>query len=372
MNYKKQKSYLNEMNTNLFNDIRLIINNTRSQVSCAVNVGLLMLNWHIGNRILKEILKQERGLYGEKIVATVSQQLTMEYGKGYTKTALFRMIKFAQKYPKKEIVAMLSQQLSWSHFIELLPIEDELKRDFYAEMCRIERWSVETLRKKIGGMLFERTALSKKPRKLAEMEIKALKNEDIMTPDLTFRDPYFLDFLGLKDTFSEKDLESAIIKELEKFLVEIGTDFSFIARQKRIIVDGEDYYIDLLFYHRRLRCLVAVELKLDKFHPQDKGQVELYLRWLEKYEMRPGENKPIGLILCAAKKHEQIELLELDKSGIKVSEYWTELPSRNIFKKKLHEMVEFGRRVYKNKEFRTEVMAAVLIALTMITRKALY
>lgn len=345
----KQNFSVDEAAGKLFNDIRSMIDAARNQVSRAVNTGLVMLYWHIGDRIRKNILRQERAQYGEKIVATVSQQLTAVYGKGYTRTALSRMINFAEKYPKKEIVAMLSQQLGWSHFVELIPIKDKLKRDFYAEMCRIERWSVETLRKKIGGMLFERTALSKKPRRLAEMEIKALKNEDYMTPDMAFRDPYFLDFLGLKDTFNEKDLESAIIKELERFLVEIGTDFSFIARQKRIIVDGEDFYIDLLFYHRRLRRLVAIELKMDKFRPQDKGQVELYLRWLEKYEMRPGENKPIGLVLCAAKKYEQIELLELDKSGIRVSEYWTALPPRNIFKEKLHEMVELGRKLYENR-----------------------
>lgn len=345
----RQNLSVDEVSGKLFNEIRSMIDAARKQVSRAVNTGLVMLYWHIGDRIRKEILGQGRAPYGGKIVATVSQQLTAVYGKGYTRTALSRMINFTEKYPKKEIVAMLSQQLGWSHFVELIPLKDKLKRDFYAEMCRIERWSVETLRKKIGGMLFERTALSKKPRKLAEIEIKALKNEDYMTPDIAFRDPYFLDFLGLKDTFDEKDLESAIIKELEHFLVEIGTDFSFIARQKRIIVDGEDFYIDLLFYHRRLRCLVAVELKMDKFRPQDKGQIELYLRWLEKYEMRPGENKPIGLILCAAKKHEQIELLELDKSGIRVSEYWTELPPRNIFKKKLHEMVELGRKLYESR-----------------------
>ncbi len=233
----------------------------------------------------------------------------------------------------------LSRQLSWSHFVAILPLKDDLQRDFYAEMCRIERWSVRTLRKKIDGMLYERTTISKKPEKLIEKDLAALRDEDRLTPDLVFRDPYFLDFLGLKDTYSEKDLETAILREMEGFILELGAGFSFVARQKRMTIDDEDYYLDLLFFHRKIKRLIAIELKLGKFKAAHKGQMELYLRWLENYEQQPGEKSPLGLILCADKGIEQIELLQLDKGSIRVAAYLTELPPRELLQKKLHDAI---------------------------------
>jgi len=289
-------------------------------------------------------LKEKRADYGKEIVATLSQELTKEYGNGFSYSALTRMVRFAEIFPDTQIVATLSRQLSWSHFKEILPLKKPFQRDFYAEMCRVERWSVRTLRKKIDGMLYERTAISKKPEKLVKKELAALREEDRVTPDLVFRDPYFLDFLGLSDTFSEKDLESAILREMESFILELGAGFSFVARQKRITVDGEDYYLDLLFFHRKLKRLIVIELKLGKFKAAYKGQMELYLRWLEKYEKEPEEETPLGLILCAGKSSEQIELLELDKSGIKVAEYMTELPKRELLEQKLHKAVELVRK----------------------------
>ncbi|MEX2121399.1 MAG: YhcG family protein [Pirellulales bacterium] len=246
-----------------------------------------------------------------------------------------------RKIPDEEIVATLSRQLSWSHFVEIIPLEEPFKRDFYAEMCRIERWSVRTLRRKIDHLLFERTAVAKKPEKLIEQDLSGLRKEDQLTPDLVFRDPYFLDFLGLSGQYAEKDLEQAILRELEAFILELGTDFAFVTRQKRITVDNEDYYLDLLFYHRRLRRLVAIDLKLGKFQAADKGQMELYLRWLEKYEVQPEEEPPIGLLLCADKSEEHVELLELEKSGIRVAAYLTELPPRELLEKKLHEAIRW-------------------------------
>jgi predicted nuclease of restriction endonuclease-like (RecB) superfamily len=222
-------------------------------------------------------------------------------------------------------------------------LDDQLKRDFYAEMCRIERWSVRTLRDKIQGMLYERTGISQKPEDLARQEMAALREADRMTPDLVFRDPYLLNFLGLADTYSEKDLEAAILRELEQFLLELGTDFSFVARQKRITVDGEDYYLDLLFYHRRLRRLVAAELKLGRFKAADKGQMELYLNWLDQHDRRPGEESPLGLILCAGKSSEHVKLLQLERSGIRVAEYLTELPPREVLERKLHDAIRAAR-----------------------------
>ncbi len=254
------------------------------------------------------------------------------------------MIQFAQTFPDKQIVATLTRQLSWSHFVELLPIEDPMKRDFYSEMCRIEQWNVRTLRAKIDSMLFERTALSRKPKEVARHELDNLREEDLLTPNLVLRDPYVLEFLNLDDRYLEKDLEGAIMRELEQFLLELGTGFTFLARQKRITIDDENFHLDLLFFHRDLKRLVAIELKLGDFKPDHKGQMELYLRWLDKYERRTGEESPIGLILCAGKKQERIELLELDQSGIHVAEYLTVLPPKEVLREKLVKAITHARK----------------------------
>jgi predicted nuclease of restriction endonuclease-like (RecB) superfamily len=328
----------------LLADLRTLIDAGRGRVARAVNAGMVLLYWSVGDRIRREILGEGRAAYGEQIVRTVSAQLTAAYGRGFSRFALSRMVKFAELFPDRAIVAALSQQLGWSHFVEIIPLEDPLKRDFYAEMCRLEHWSVRTLRAKIDGLFFERTAIAQKPEEVARRELEALRQEDRLTPDLVFRDPYVLDFLRLHDSYNEEDLEQAILRELEAFLLELGGDFSFVARQKRITVDHEDYYLDLLFFHRRLRRLVAVELKLAKLQAADKGQMELYLRWLAKYAMCPGEEPPVGLILCAGKSAEHVELLELEASGIRVAEYLTDLPPRPLLEQKLHDAIVLARR----------------------------
>ena len=327
----------------LLGDLQSLIESARIRVAVGVNAEMVMLYWNIGTRIRKDILGKERASYGKTIVATISQQLTQVYGAGFGQSNLFAMIRFAEIYPDVKIVQTLSGKLSWSHFVELIKIDDPLQREFYTEMCRLERWSVRTLQAKIQGMLFERTALSKKPEELARKELAALRDEDRITPDLVFKSPYFLEFLGLSDTFSEKDLENSILRDLERFILELGTDFSFVARQKRITVDGEDYYIDLLFYHRKLRRLVVIDLKLGKFKAADKGQVELYLRWLDKYDRQPGEEAPIGLVLCVGSSVGHVELLELEASSIRVAEYLTELPPREVLEKKLKAAVAMAR-----------------------------
>jgi predicted nuclease of restriction endonuclease-like (RecB) superfamily len=327
----------------LLNDIRVFIDSAKSHLAQTANTVLSSLYWNIGKCIKTEILGNERAQYGKEIVSTLSRQLTVEYGAGFSEKSLWHMIRFAEIFPDEQIVSALQRELSWSHFKEIIYIDDPLRRDFYAQMCRIERWSTRTLKTKIQGMLYERTALSKKSEKIIQRELATLREEDLMTPDLVFRDPYLLDFLGLSSTYSERDLEAAILRELERFLLELGTDFTFVARQKRITVDNEDYYLDLLFYHRSMRRLVAIELKLGKFQAQDKGQMELYLRWLDKYERREGEESPLGLILCAEKTAEHIELLQLETSGIRVAEYLTELPPRPLLEAKLHEAIRLAR-----------------------------
>jgi predicted nuclease of restriction endonuclease-like (RecB) superfamily len=328
----------------LLQDLRSLILVTRQNVGQAVNSALVVLYWNIGHRINRDILKEKRADYGKEILSTLSAKLVPEYGEGFSQRNLARMIQFAGIFPDEKIVVMLSRQLGWSHFVEIIPLKDELQRDFYAELCRVEHWSVRTLRQKIGSMLYERTALSRKPDQLAKQEIEALREEDRLSPDLVFRDPYLLDFLGLKDTYSEKDLETAILREMESFILELGIGFTFVERQKRITVGDDDFYLDLLFYHRKLRRLVAIELKLDKFKPAYKGQMELYLRWLEKHETEPDEESPIGLILCASKSEEQIELLKIEDSEIRVCTYMTELPPKDLLRERLHRSVELAKK----------------------------
>ncbi|RJQ85047.1 MAG: DUF1016 domain-containing protein [Desulfobacteraceae bacterium] len=345
----KAKKSLVTPDKSLIRDVRQMIEETRASVAAAVNTGLTMLYWRIGRRINQEILKEARAEYGEAIVATLSRQLQIEYGRGFSAKNLRHMIRFAEVFADEAIVSTLWRQLSWSHFKEIIYQKDALQRDFYAEMCRIERWSVRALRHKIDSMLYERTAISRKPGELIRHEIDSLREADQLTPDLVFKDPYLLDFLGLRDRYLEKDLEDAILRELEQFLLELGSGFSFIARQKRIQVDNDDYYIDLLFFNRKLKRLLAIDLKLGDFKPADKGQMELYLRWLDKYERQADELPPIGLVLCAGKKRETVELLALENSGIRVAEYMTELPPRKVLEQKLHAAIEQARKAFDNR-----------------------
>ncbi len=318
----------------LENKIIALVTSSKIKVAVSVNATLTELYWNIGNLINTAVLENKRADYGKHIVEKISKLLTQKFGNGWSEKQIHRFMQFAKEFDKEK-VATLWRQLTWSHIKQLLPIDDPIKRDFYIEMCKLENWSVRTLSERIDNMLFERTAISKKPELTIKNELKKLENEEKISPDLVFRDPYLLDFLNLHDSYSEKDLENAIIAEMENFILEIGTDFAFMSRQKRIIIDNEDYYIDLLFFHRRLQCLVAIELKLGSFKAQYKGQMELYLNYLEKYMKAPGENKPIGLILCVGKNEEHIELMQLDKSNIRVAEYLTILPSKEILKEKL-------------------------------------
>ena len=329
-----------ESEAGLVADVRAMIAQTREGVARSVNTGMTLLYWSIGRRIQTEVLRNERAEYGKEIVSTQSRQLVDEFGTGFSVKNLRHMIRFAEAFPGMEIVSTLSGQLSWSHFKEIIYLKNDLQREFYAEMCRVERWSVRTLRARIDSMLFERTAISKKPEDVARAELTTLRTEDQPSPDLVFRDPYILDFLGLRDRYLEKDLEDAILRELETFLLEMGKGFAFLGRQIRIQIDSDDFYLDLLFYHRTLRRLIAIDLKLGDFKAEYKGQMELYLRWLAKHEQQTGEESPLGIILCAGKKEEQIELLELGQSGIHVAEYLTALPPRELLQQKLHSAIQ--------------------------------
>ncbi len=326
----------------LLTDLSQLIEQSKKFVIVQANSVMTMLFWNVGKRINEDILQNKRADYGKQIVATLAQQLTEKHGKNFEKTNLTRMMKFAELFPEIEIVATLSQQLSWSHFKELIPLKDEKARLFYAQEVADRQWGVRKLRQSIERKEFERT-------EIANLQI----SEQSPIPFNIFKDPYFLDFLNLPKGFLENDLEDAVLKELERFILEMGKGFAFVERQKRMIIDGEDHHLDLLFYHRTLKRLVAIELKLNKFKAKYKGQMELYLKWLNRYERQEGENEPIGLILCAEGNREQIELLEMHKDRIMVAEYWTELPPKKLLERKIHEIVAETRELFeRNKQLK--------------------
>jgi predicted nuclease of restriction endonuclease-like (RecB) superfamily len=334
----------------LLTDIQQLIEAARHRAAAAVNAELTLLYWQIGTRLQTEVIVGERAEYGKKIIKTLSLQLSRDYGKGWSERQLWLCLQLASAYPEQSILRTLCAELSWSHLRLLIGFEDILKRDFYVEICRLEHWSVRQLQERIQSMLYERTAISKKPEETIRREIASLREQGQLSADLAFRDPYLLDFLGLADTYAEKDLEVAIIAELQRFIIEMGSDFAFLARQKRLTIDNRDYYIDLLFYHRRLQCLVAIDLKIGEFEAAYKGQMELYLRYLEKFEQLDGENTPIGLILCTGKNHEHVELLQLDKSNIRVADYLTLLPPKEVLEAKLHRSIELARQRLEMRE----------------------
>jgi predicted nuclease of restriction endonuclease-like (RecB) superfamily len=322
----------------LLDELKQLINETRFRVATNINSGIVILNWKVGRRISDEILNNQRAEYGKTIVVTLSRELVEQFGRNYEEKNLRRMIQFAEKFSDFENVVTLSRQLSWSHFLVLIPLKAEAM-EFYSKLVYNNAMGVRKLRELISVKTFERT----------ENVNLQLQNNSIIDPWI-FKDPYFLDFLQLHDGYLENDLESAILRDLEQFILELGNGFTFVERQKRIIVDGEDFHLDLLFFHRKLKRLVAIELKIDKFKAKYKGQMELYLKWLNRYEKQDGENTPIGLILCAETSSEQIELLEMHKDGIVVAEYWTELPDRHILEAKLQRsLIEARERIERKK-----------------------
>ncbi|MEX2607809.1 MAG: DUF1016 N-terminal domain-containing protein [Kiritimatiellia bacterium] len=259
----------------LFQEIRDLIEAGRRDVAVSVNAAMTQLYWEVGTRIRDVVLNGDRADYGQKIIILLAEQLTRDYGGSFSEKNLRRMVQFATAFEDRQIVATLSRQLTWSHFKELLPLEDPLKRGFYLEMAKLETWSVRRLRERIQSMLYERTAISRKPEETIRNELQTLEESGTLTPDLVFRDPYFLDFLNLKD-------------------------------------------------------------------------MELYLAWLEKHEAVEGENPPIGLILCAGKNPEHVELLQLHRSNIKIADYFTILPSRELLLDRFHKAIDIARNRYQN------------------------
>lgn len=340
---------MNDLDKNipqLYGDVCQIIEDTRTRIATTVNTEVCWMNWHIGKRIKEDVLYNQRAEYGKEVVKNLSVLLTEKYGKGWSYYKLQHCVRSAYTFTEDQIVYAMRTQLTWTHLRSLMSIDDDLKRSFYLEMIRLEHWDTRTLDQKIDGMFYERTALSRKPEELIKQELKQIKSTNTLTPDAVFRSSYFLDVLGLTDTYSEKDLEDAILLNLQSFIKEMGSDFAFLDRQKRITVDAVDYRIDLLFFHRGLRRLVAIDLKLGKFKPEHEGQMLLYLRYLNKNERKAGEESPIGLILCSEGNTEHIEYLMLEESDIKVAQYFTQLPDKKLLSEKLHKAIAVARENY--------------------------
>ena len=312
------------MEETLFKKLSLLIEKSRHKTISQVKSTVTLLFWQIGKEINDEILHNKRAEYGTQIIANLAKKLSGQYGKNFEEKNLRIMMQFSLQFPVRKIVVTLSRQLSWSHFIAIIPLKSEDEREFYCNLSFNDILSVRELRRQIELKTFERTQIA---------NIKINKNSKI--PPGTFRDPYIFDFFNLHNAYYEKDVETAVLRDLESFILELGKGFAFVERQKRMIIDGEDFYLDLLFYHRKSKRLVAIELKLGKFSAKYQGQMKLYLKWLNRYERQTDENEPIGLILCIGDSREQIELLEMDKDGIMVAEYWTELPPKKELEEKI-------------------------------------
>ncbi|MCL1836905.1 MAG: PDDEXK nuclease domain-containing protein [Treponema sp.] len=312
----------------LYKDLSSLIEKSKQKAISQAKSTVNLLFWQIGKRINDEILNNKRAEYGAQVISKLAEKLSSEYGRSFEEKNLRRMLQFAECFPEKKIVVTLSRQLSWSHFLVIIPLRTMESRLFYANLSIRNILGVRDLRHEIEMKCFERT-------KIANTQIS--KKSKI--PLNTFKDPYMLDFLDLQSAYLEKDVEEAILRDLESFILELGKGFAFVERQKRMIIDGEDFYLDLLFYHRKSKRLVAIELKIGKFQAKYQGQMKLYLKWLNRYERQPDENEPIGLILCAGDSREQIELLEMDKDGIMVAEYWTELMPKKKLEEKIHTLL---------------------------------
>ena len=325
--------------TSLFVRVSEIIESRKYRAITHANQETTMMFWEVGQHINSVVLDYKRAAYGKKILTELAAKLTAKYGKNFTERNLYRMTLFAERFPDAEILPPLAAKLSWSHVIELLPLKTDEARMYYANDAAVRNYGTKELRRQIARKAYER-------REIANTEL----SDESSVPFNIFKDPYLLDLFGLKDNFAEADLEKAILMELEAFLLEFGHGFTFVERQKRMIIDGEDISLDLLFYHRILKRLVAVELKLGVFKAAYKGQMELYLKWLDRYERQEGEEAPIGIILCATASREKVELLEMDKAGIAVAEYWTHLPPKAEFESKIKTiMIETQERLSRRK-----------------------
>jgi len=334
----KNKNEIIEKNEALFDDSQIynyvagIIETRKRNAGIYANLEITLMYWEVGHYVNSVVLDGNRAAYGKRIVTELASKLMVKYGKTFDVHNLRRMMRFAEKFDDFQIVTELASQLTWSHFIEILPQKSNEARLYYAQDSAKRNLGTKELRRQISRKAYER-------REIANTQVSDVS----AVPFNVFKDPYLLDVLGLKDNFDEADLEKAILIELEKFILEFGHGFTFVDRQVRMTMGSDDFKLDLLFFHRTLRRLVAVELKIGRFKPSYMGQMRFYLKWLDKFERQEHENPPIGIILCTSASREQIELLELDKEGIAVAQYWTALPPKAEFERKIKEILEHAK-----------------------------
>jgi predicted nuclease of restriction endonuclease-like (RecB) superfamily len=288
----------------LIDSIGMLLQQSRQRAFQQINSILVKTYWEIGQRIVFfEQKNQINAGYGSKLFEQIARDLKNQFGKGFSRSNIIYMRLFYLKYPNSQT---LSDQLSWSHYVALLGVDDDLSRSFYEKECLSSRWSVRELERQVNSMLFERLALSRDKKGVLKL---AAKGHKIEKPEDVIKNPYVLEFLGIPEDYrySEKELEQKIIDNMQSFLLELGKGFSFVARQFRITLDNDHYYVDLVFYHRILKCFVLIDLKLGTITHQDIGQMNMYLNYFKKEEMAQDDNEPIGIVLGAKKNHVLVE-----------------------------------------------------------------
>ena len=326
---------------NLLDKVSNLIEEARRKTVRHINTVITQTYWEIGRLVVEEEQRGEkRAEYGEYLIRRLAKDLTKQFGKGFTERNLWWMKQFYITYPKlyalrtefekDEKLYALRTQLSWTHFRILMRIKDETARQFYEIETIKNNWSTRELERQIDSLLFERLTLSKNKNKVMEL---ARKGQIIERPEDAIKDPYILEFLGLPERsyYTESQLEQRLIDHLQEFLLELGKGFTFVARQKRITIDNEHYYIDLVFYHRILRCLILIDLKVGKLDHKDVGQMNFYLNYIKDREMLEGENPPVGIILCTETGRSRV-FVEYALGGLSnkvfVSKYKLYLPTK--------------------------------------------
>jgi len=335
-------------NQSFYDQVKAILIKARETVYRKINFTMAEAYWNVGRMIVEEEQQgKARAEYGKNLIKYLSDRLTQDFGKGFSETNLKYMRLVYRAFPIRQT---LSDELSWSQYILLSKIEKEEVRQFYLKECIASNWGVSELDRQINSLLYERLVLSKDKEEVMEI---AQRGHEIKQPSDLVKDPYVLEFTGLKQDskYFEKDLENALINHLQEFLLELGRGFSFVARQKRITLEGDHFYIDLVFYNRLTRCFVLIDLKIGKLTHQDIGQMQMYVNYYQRTQMIEGENEPIGILLCSEKNATVVKFtLPEEQKQIFASKYQLYLPTEEELKREIireRNMLEIQEKIAK-------------------------
>ncbi len=326
------------LTTNIFESIKATIENGRNKAKQSINHIMTEAYWDIGRLIVEEEQKGNgKAKYGEGLIKELSERLSEEYGKGFSKRNLHHMVKFYQTFP---IVQTLSAQLSWSHYLLILKVEDNKAKEWYIKECEASNWSVRALERQINSHYFERILLSQEKTSVEE-EAKEKTKELVYSAKEFVKDPYVLEFLNLSqnERLYESDLENALISDIQKFLLELGRGFAFVSRQKRISVEDDHFYIDLVFYNYLLKCFVLIDLKTGKLTHQDVGQMDMYVKLFDDTQKAQDDNPTVGIILCSDKNETVVKYSSIDNKTIFASKYKLYLPTVEELKEELEKEI---------------------------------